>query len=58
MDKPKILPLPGNSSREGNFYEEQQPARHVVDPDGNIGFDNLKPPTAPSYPFKITTGGR
>lgn len=22
----RILPLPGNSSREGSFYEEQRPA--------------------------------
>jgi len=58
MDKAKILPLPGNSSKEGNFYEQQSPAGPSANPDGSLGFGGLKPSkSVEKPPFKIT-GGR
>ncbi len=58
MDKPKILPLPGNSSKEGNFYEVQVPASPIADDNGNLGFGNLTDPRSVDHnPFKID-GGR
>ena len=64
MERPKILPLPGNSSREGNFYEEQRPASGYEWPGpADQGLDQTTngAPTAPDpMPFKIidTNGGR
>lgn len=64
MERPRILPLPGNSSREGSFYEEQSVASGLEWPgNSSIGIDQgAKPePTGPDpMPFKIidTNGGR
>lgn len=65
MERPKVLPLPGNSSREGNFYEEQRPSGLNVEWPGNasLGIDqgtNGAPTAADPSPFKIVdnTGGR
>lgn len=62
MERPKILPLPGNSDREGNFYEQQRSSGPAdVSPTG-AAIDQEQPfrspfPTAPDpSPFKITGG--
>lgn len=62
MQKPRVLPLPGNSSREGSFYEEQRPAGPAVTGPTGAALDDEQPitpyPASPGpLPFKID-GGR
>jgi hypothetical protein len=63
MDKrPSVLPLPGNSTKEQNFYDQQeQPAPGTEWPgafDLDVRQDTNGAPTKPDpSPFKIT-GGR
>lgn len=64
MERPRILPLPGNSVREGNFYSEQPVTQSVEWPGpAELGIDqttNGAPTAADPMPFKIidTNGGR
>ena len=57
MERPQVLPLPGNSTREGNFYEEQTQAQNPEWPgNGSLPVDGPPPVAADPLPFKIVEG--